>query len=131
MLGWQTPKTNWTKASHVGYYDMNRIGGNLNWLLNGSTEEVVKETWTNDDFVTLADWKAVISAIKALAIWVGLTNVTFPGTSLSASNFNLAESAILRLKAPVELRRAQENRYLNDGVFASMQTLMEYVGGGY
>lgn len=131
MLGWQTPKTNWTKASHVGHYDMNRIGGNLNWLLNGSTEEVVKETWTNDDFVTLADWKAIITAIKGLAVWVGLSDLEVPSTSVSALNFNRAENAILRLRTPVELRRAQENRYLNDGVFASTQTLMEYVGGGY
>lgn len=129
MIGWQEPFTGWTLGSLVSYEDMNRIGGNLNWLLNQSTEESVKETWTQDDFVTLNDWKVIIGAIKALSLWAGV-EVEIPTTDLSPVNFNRAESATLRLKDPVELIWSQENRYFNDDVFVSADTLMDYVGGG-
>lgn len=129
MLGWQEPFTGWTLGSLVSYTDMNRIGGNLNYLLNRSTEESVKETWTQDDFVTLDDWKVIIGAIKALSLWIGV-EVEIPTTALSPVNFNRAESATLKLKDPIELKWAQENRYFNDDVFVTADTLMDYVGGG-
>lgn len=129
MIGWQEPFTGWTLGSLVSYEDMNRIGGNLNWLLNQSTEESVKETWTQDDFVTLNDWKVIVGAIKALSLWAGV-EVEVPTTDLSPENYNRAESATLRLKNPVELIWSQENRYFNDDVFVSADTLMDYVGGG-
>lgn len=129
MIGWQEPFTDWTPGSLVSYEDMNRIGGNLNWLLNQSTEESVKETWTQDDLVRVDDWKVIIGAIKALSLWAGV-EVEIPTTALSPVNFNRAESATLRLKDPVELIWSQENRYFNDDVFVSANTLMDYVGGG-
>lgn len=129
MIGWQTPFTDWTEGAFVSYEDMNRIGGNLNYLLNGSTEATIKEDWTQDDFVTEQHWKAICGAIKALAIWVSLPNLPVPTTEITADNFNLAEIAILTLQRPVELRWRQEGRYLNDDVYATTETLMAYVGG--
>lgn len=130
MVGWQTPKTDWTTADLVTYEDMNRIGGNLNYLLNGATEETIKEDWTQDDFVNIRDWKAIIGAIKALAIWVEIPALPVPTTELSANNFNLAELAILSLQRPVELRWKQTNNYFNDDIYATAETLMAYAGGG-
>ena len=129
MLGWQTPYTNWSTGSFVTHEDMNRIGGNLNYLLNGATEATIKEDWTQDDFVTRQAWQSICVAIKALAIWVGIPNLPGPTTELSAENFNLAEIAILTLQRPVELRWRQFGKYLNDDVFATSETLTAYVGG--
>lgn len=82
-MAWITPVTNrMSPDTRTTATDMNRIAGNLNILTGGS----FKDNYTSDDIVKLADWNALIDALRN---WNH--NITYETTW---TNFNLIESTL-------------------------------------
>lgn len=87
-MSWQTPFTNWTRNSRVTYEDMNRIAGNLNYLLPSAN---LKDDYTASDFVTVTEWNNICNALVKL---ITLANVGLrfsPSIILTYNLFNNIE----------------------------------------
>ena len=106
-MSWQTPKTDWGAGDLVTYTDMNRIGGNLNYLLDSNT---LRTDFTDADYVYLTDWQDIIDAVEDVQDFLGMDHI-LPSTSVTSYNFNLVETFCADAKPQVDLIRAQ--RYAN------------------
>lgn len=87
-MSWQTPYTQWTPNSRVTYADMNRIAGNLNYLLPSAN---LKDDYTATDFVTVTEWNNICNALARL---ITLANVGIrfsPSIILTYNLFNNIE----------------------------------------
>ena len=113
-MAWITPYTSWLETDRCTYEDMNRIAGNVNELCETS----LKDDYTQDDVVTLTEWRAIISALTALATAVKYTSGETMNESATADSFNAVEGFTLGLKEWIDLLIAQEsaNIYAGDGV---------------
>lgn len=114
-MAWITPKTDWTDAEHVTYDDMNRIAGNVNYLAGTS----LKDDYTQDDVVTLTEWKAIITALNDLVENEGYTMDGEPDESTTALNFNTVESITKGTKEWIDLKEYQHvaDIYANDDIY--------------
>lgn len=114
-MAWITPKTDWLETDRCTYSDMNRIAGNVNELCGTS----LKADYTQNDAVTLAEWRAIISALVAKAEEAGYVIIDEIGESVTAENFNAAESVTFGTKARIELlaRQASAAIYSGDGFY--------------
>ena len=112
-MAWQTPKTDWEAGDFVTYVDLNRICGNLNYLLGSNT---LSESWTAADYVHLTDWHDIVDALEDVQDLLGAEH-DLPDDNASSYNFNLIESFCLDAKDPIdELRRQQlANHYVGEG----------------
>lgn len=87
-MSWQTPFTQWTQTSRVTYADMNRIAGNINYLLPSAN---LYDRYTANDFVTVTDWENICNALIRL-ITLSNVNEYFSLTwSLTSNTFNTIE----------------------------------------
>ena len=60
-MAWTTPKTDRTAPEpKTTATDMNRIGGNLNYITGGT----FKANYTSNDIVLQTDWTALIEALR-------------------------------------------------------------------
>lgn len=87
-MSWQTPFTQWTRNSRVTYSDMNRIAGNLNYLLPSAN---LKDDYTATDFVTVTEWNHICNTLVRL---ITLANVGLrfsPSVILTYNLFNNIE----------------------------------------
>lgn len=87
-MSWQEPFTNWTRNSRVTYSDMNRIAGNLNYLLPSAN---LKDDYTASDFVTVTEWNNICNALVRI---ITLANVGLrfsPSVILTYNLFNNIE----------------------------------------
>ena len=114
-MAWITPKTDWLETDRCTYSDMNRIAGNVNEICGTS----LKANYTQDDVVTLAEWQAIVSAIESKANEVGYVIIDGIGESVTADNFNAAESITFGIKARIELlaRQAAARIYAGDSIY--------------
>ena len=108
-MAWITPKTDWGPESTVTYDDMNRIGGNINYLLDAA---VVKDDYTASDFVYATEWAAIVSALEQVQELAGM-DPELPDYTTSSYNFNLVETILEAAKDPIDLMRLQHlaNKY--------------------
>ena len=115
-MSWQTPKTDWVETDYCTYADMNRIAGNINYLLDAST---LKDDYTQDDKVTLAEWNGILTALDTLAEVSKYASEDIPNASTTALNFNVVESFTLGLKEWIDLINRQDaaNVYLGDELY--------------
>lgn len=125
-MAWIEPKTDWTDADHVTYQDMNRIMGNINYLLPSAD---LKDDYTQNDFVKAAEWAALLSAMSILAQSM-LLSLQVPGNEMTSSTFNDVESITALLKERQDLIFAQEvaTIYAGDG-WRSAEPAENYVRG--
>lgn len=103
-MAWQEPKTDWTSADRVTAGDMNRIAGNLNILYPSGQ---LKENYTQNDFVTVSQWNAILTSLRMLNIATRLS-AEIPGSDMTAETFNAAEDITGRLKERMELLLKQD-----------------------
>ena len=104
-MAWITPKTDWSSGDNVTADDMNRICGNLNYLLD---EERLTKVYTYKDYVFLTEWQAIASALGDVQAFLDMETDT-PDNQTTAYNFNLVESYCEQYKPLVDKIRAQRN----------------------
>ena len=111
-MAWITPKTDWSSGDNVTADDMNRICGNLNYLLD---EERLTKVYTYKDYVFLTEWQAIASALGDVQSFLGMETDT-PDNQTTAYNFNLVESYCEQYKPLVDKIRAQRsaNKYAGE-----------------
>lgn len=68
-MAWVTPKINWSDSDLCTYEDANRIAGNINFLDPGQD---LKADYTQGDYWTEAQIRAILSALSGLIAAVGL-----------------------------------------------------------
>lgn len=97
----------------VTYVDVNRICGNLNYLLGTNT---LPENRTADDYLYKSGWYAIRDAVEDVYEIIGVTP-ELPDDETSSYNFNLIESFCETAKPIVDELRAQRyaNKYVGDG----------------
>lgn len=124
-MAWQTPKTNWSSVDNATYEDMNRICGNINYLLG---EEVLTKVYTADDYVYLPEWLAIVGAFMLVQVAAGIVDPEKPTDAITSYNFNLIESVCLLAKPVIDYKRSQENalNYVGEGWRADSEI---YAGG--
>ena len=115
-MAWITPKTDWAETDFCTYSDMNRIAGNLNYLLDAST---LKDDYTQNDVVTLTEWEAIIDAIETLSALYGYDYNDILNNSATAQNFANVETLTLELRNWIDLLVAQKaaRAYLGDPIY--------------
>ena len=117
-MSWQTPFTNWTRNSRVTYTDMNRIAGNLNYLLPSAN---LKDDYTATDFVTVTEWNNICNALVRL---ITLANVGLrfsPSIFLTYNLFNNIErytGIIYNTLTLYDLQHIADN-YAGDDLYSS------------
>lgn len=104
-MSWQEPYTTWLETDRCTYVDINRIAGNLNYLLD---DDALKADYTQDDVITMSEWSDIVDAVIGLAESEGLLNVEeFPNTDATALNFNIVEGLTWDIKAWIDLKAKQ------------------------
>ena len=120
LRSWQEPYTTWLETDRCTYADINRIAGNLNYLLD---DDALKADYTQDDVITMEEWTDIVDAVIGLVESEGLYNVEeLPNTDATALNFNIVEGLTHEIKAWIDLKAKQldaaaytgEAIYVND-----------------
>lgn len=96
---WIDPFTDWSSASLCTAEDMNRIGGNLNYLIG---HDEIKADYTSTDFVKKEEFEKILLYINQLLIYTGLSYDELPTMESTHYNFNLIESLILEIKNRID-----------------------------
>lgn len=127
-MAWITPKTDWTELDRCTHEDINRIAGNLNEL--GGTS--LKDDYTQDDVVTLAEWQAIVDAVNNLVENEGYTTDGTPDMTATAYNFNVVESLTKEVSDWIDLKEVQHvaDIYANDPIYAGSYDQYEFTRGG-
>jgi hypothetical protein len=101
-MAWQTPVTDRPNAqTRTTAEDMNRISGNVNYLWATS----LREDFTSNDIVTLAEWNAIIRRTNEIAALLGISGAT---DSTNYANLNYIESIAASYKDLGPLWPAEE-----------------------
>ena len=103
-MAWLTPDTEWSAGERLTYSDFNRICGNLNELAGDSA---LKTTWSEDDFLDLAAWKAVAARTAQLAAAANLGDVLID-TRVTAENIQTIEQVTARVRVYIDLVEENE-----------------------
>lgn len=119
---WQDPITTWGDGDRYTFEDWNRVIYDTAWLLEAiedpdydEDEFLSDHLVTITDFLPIAEWFAISVALLAINHRLGNT-VIAPGTTVTAQNFNLMETLLLRAKNKIDQRIAIQ--YTNDGLYA-------------
>lgn len=123
-MAWITPKTTWTDNDRVLPADLNRIFGNINHLAGSG----LKADYTQDDFLTAANWNALISRLRTLELATRVVAEAvetrpgaMPGTDMTSATFNAAETYLQALYERLQYMFNQEKAvcYAGDPVYVS------------
>ena len=119
---WQDPITTWGDGDRYTYNDWNRIVYDTAWLLEAIEyehydEQTFLQSWkkTITDFLTQHDWTYMRMILLMINSRLGNT-VIAPGNTVTAQDFNLMETLLLRAKNKIDQRIAIQ--YTNDGLYA-------------
>lgn len=125
-MAWITPKTNWIYSDRVTADDMNRICGNINYLLG---EERLQKVYTEEDYVFLSEWVEIVRAFMLVQVAAGIANPEKPTDAVTSYNFNLIESICLVAKDIIDHKRSQPTaiHYVGEG----WRSDSEVYAGGY
>lgn len=118
-MAWVTPKINWSDSDLCTHEDANRIAGNINFLAPGMN---LKANYTQGDFWTEAQIKAILSALSKLIVAVGLDDepILFQ-TAITADLLNEIEQQTLDLYNKLGLNAEQHvaDIYAGDDLYTS------------
>ena len=125
-MAWITPKTNWIYSDRVTADDMNRICGNINYLLG---EERLQKVYTEEDYVFLSEWVEIVRAFMLVQVAAGIANPEKPTDAVTSYNFNLIESICRVAKDIIDHKRSQPTaiHYVGEG----WRSDSEVYAGGY
>lgn len=116
-MTWVTPVITWSNGNRFTCDDMNRINGNVNFL--DSTADL-RTDYTTNDFLTVADWNALTSALNKLIAVTGL-QATVQGWDGTAETFNGIEGLIQDLYDRIGLvqKQAPATIYSGDDLYVA------------
>lgn len=103
-MAWQTPVIDRGEGAHCLPADLNRIGGNINYLI-GTT---LKTDFVSNDFLTLAQWNSIISNTILACNKYGVRYTQAPNTEMTSENFNNVENLLLQCNNVLELWKLQK-----------------------
>lgn len=118
-MTWITPVTDWVEGDRCSFQDMNRIAGNVNYLHQNAQ---LKADYTANDFVTVAEWSAILIALAELRQATFLQEEThLPGADMIAGTFNEVEELTLAIYERIGKMLAQKpaNIYAGDDICTS------------
>ena len=137
-MAWITPVTDRVQGAMHTVTDQNRIAGNLDWLAGElSTHQlyngpsVQKTTYTQNDYITVADWADILSVLQAMIDALVLETEGTANDSTMYDNFNTVESLILTIydRYQLLLSQANNNHYSGEGYYSQDDTGSIYAGG--
>ena len=106
-MAWITPKTDWSELDRCTYADINRIAGNLNYLLD---DDALKADYTQDDVITASEWSDIVDAVVGLVASEHYYNTDdVPNMDANAFNFNIVEGLTQEIKDWVDLKAKQRD----------------------
>lgn len=123
-MAWIIPKIDWVPGDMVTYNDMNRIGNNINYLMESS---VAKDNYTASDYVYLTEWQTMTAACATIKALLEMEEDT-PTDDTTAENFIAMETFLQSAKTEIEKYWAQRraNKYAGEGWRVDSEI---YVGG--
>ena len=118
-MAWITPVTDRTNTARLTAEDVNRITGNINYLIATS----LKTDWTTNDFLTLTAFNEILSGTKTAALKYGVFIYTEPDTAQTWENYNNIENLLLQCKNVLDFWDAQgvAQKHLNQGIYLNAQ----------
>lgn len=90
-MAWTTPVTDRGKGAYCLPSDLNRIDGNINYLIGTS----LKTDFVSNDFLTKAQWQSVIDGTVTACNKYGIKIAEIPDFAMTSDNFNNVENLLL------------------------------------
>ena len=136
-MAWITPVTDRVQGAMHTVTDQNRIAGNLDYLAGELTTHqlytgatVQKTTYTQNDYITVADWADILSVLEAMLDALALETEGTADDSTTYTNMNTVESLTLAIydRLQLLLSQANLNHYAGDDIYTE-GPLSIYSGG--
>lgn len=125
-MAWITPVTDRVQGAMHTVTDQNRIAGNLDYLATELTthqlytgSSVQKTTYTQNDYITTADWADILSVLQAMINELALETEGSADDSTTYMNMNTVESLTLAIydRLQLLLSQANNNHYAGDDIY--------------
>jgi hypothetical protein len=91
-MAWQIPVIDRGEGATCLPDDLNRIDGNINYLLATS----LKTDFTSNDILTVVQWQNVIDNTMVACAKYGVKCVQEPNADMTSANFNNVENLLLQ-----------------------------------
>ena len=118
-MAWQEPYTEWSAGDSVTYEDMNRITGNLNYLLNSETLPEYGE----HGVLWLTGWNSILAAVEQVRRDLGMEQAEITNET-TAVNFSELETFIYEAYLKRSELERQAAHYANENFANEI-----YIGG--
>lgn len=125
-MSWIDPVINRTNTARLKPEDLNRISGNINYLIGTS----LTTSWAADDFLDVQSFNDILDGTKTAALKYGVMIYEAPDLAQTFENYNNIENLLLQCKTALDLWQLQAaaQKYLNQGLYLSSDYL-NYVRG--
>lgn len=104
MASWQEMKTAWSNGERLTCEDMNIIAANINYLYPAAN---LKENYTQNDYLSVEEWKRIQSALKTLMVISGHKD-EIPGSAMTGDTFTDISELVVKIKERLDLNFAQK-----------------------
>lgn len=91
-MAWETPVTDRGEVAYCTPADLNRIDGNINYLLGTS----LKTNFTSNDILTLTQWQNIVDNTILACGKYGVKYIQAPTFDMTSYNFNNVENLLLQ-----------------------------------
>ena len=117
-MPWITPVTDRGETATCLPVDLNRISGNINYLAGTS----LPVNYTANDFLTYAQWQAIITETIACCNKFGIMYTQVPNYEMTSTNFNNVEDLLLQCYNRLLLwqKQASTNTYTGTGRYTAV-----------
>lgn len=125
-MAWTTPVTDRVQGAMHTVTDQNRIAQNLDWLASELTAHqlytgatVQKTTYTQNDYITVADWADILDVLNAMVEALVLETAGQATDARTYDNMNTVESITLQVydRLQMLLSQANNNHYAGDDIY--------------
>lgn len=134
MAEWIEPVTNRTSGqARMTYVDMNRIAGNLDYLvgvladINITAQAPSKTDWTQNDIVSIEDWQSITESLDSIRSGLQFAGAGLVDNQMTYTNINELER--LTLEAYTRWQQLENgtsfNLFVGDGVATGVGAVVE------
>ena len=111
-MAWLEPVTDRGESSWCLPSDLNRIDGNINYLIGTS----LKTDFDEDDFLTVGQWEDIINNTVSACNKYGIKYTQTPTFDMTSDNFNNVENLLLMCYEMLTLWQKQRatNNYVQN-----------------
>lgn len=136
-MAWTTPVTDRVQGAMHTVTDQNRIAQNLDWLATELTSHqlytgstVQKTTYTQNDYISTADWADILAVLDAMVDALALETEGTADDSTTYTNMNTVEDITLQIydRLQLLLSQANNNHYAGDDIYPQADISI-YSGG--